>query len=114
MAEPVADIRQAYRARWNKCLKRWEAARAEWVRVKTANLAQKEIDAANKEALVAWCEYREAEVLRVRALDDGKDYLGKGDGGALPDWDDLRGAAPDATGDLSSEEWVRKQRDEWR
>lgn len=30
-----------------------------------------------------------------------------------PDWDDLRGVAPDATGDLSSEAFIRKQRDEW-
>jgi hypothetical protein len=32
----------------------------------------------------------------------------------LPDWDDLRGRAPDATGDLSSEAWVRELRDGWR
>lgn len=31
-----------------------------------------------------------------------------------PDWDALRGAAPDATGDLSSEDFVRKTRDDWR
>lgn len=31
----------------------------------------------------------------------------------LPDWDDLCGVAPDATGDLSSEEFIRRQRDEW-
>ena len=28
-------------------------------------------------------------------------------------WDKLRGAAPDATGAMSSEEFVRKLRDEW-
>lgn len=31
----------------------------------------------------------------------------------LPDWDDLRGRAPDATGDLSSEAFVRELRDGW-
>lgn len=31
----------------------------------------------------------------------------------LPDWEDLRGRAPDATGDLSSEDFVRQMRDEW-
>ncbi len=31
----------------------------------------------------------------------------------LPDWDELRGVAPDATGDLSSEEFVRNLRAEW-
>lgn len=32
----------------------------------------------------------------------------------LPDWDDIRGLAPDATGDLSSEDFVRELRDGWR
>ena len=32
----------------------------------------------------------------------------------LPDWDDLRGRAPDATGGLSTEEFVRELRDGWR
>lgn len=32
----------------------------------------------------------------------------------LPDWEDLRGCAPDATGALSSEAFVRKLREEWR
>lgn len=32
----------------------------------------------------------------------------------LPDWDDLRGIAPNATGDLSSEEFIRNLRSEWR
>lgn len=31
----------------------------------------------------------------------------------LPDWDDLRGRAPDATGKLSSEAFVRELRDGW-
>lgn len=31
----------------------------------------------------------------------------------LPDWDDLRGLAPDATGTLSSEDFVRELRDGW-
>lgn len=31
----------------------------------------------------------------------------------LPDWDDIRGRAPDATGDLSSEEFIRELRDAW-
>ena len=31
----------------------------------------------------------------------------------LPDWDDLRGRAPDATGELSSEAFVRELRDAW-
>lgn len=31
----------------------------------------------------------------------------------LPDWDDIAGIAPDLTGGLSSEEYVRRQRDEW-
>ena len=31
----------------------------------------------------------------------------------LPDWEDLRGRAPDATGDLSSEAFVRELRDGW-
>jgi hypothetical protein len=31
----------------------------------------------------------------------------------LPDWDDLRGRAPDATGDLSSEAFVRELRSGW-
>lgn len=31
----------------------------------------------------------------------------------LPDWDDIRGLAPDATGGLSSEEFVRELRDAW-
>jgi hypothetical protein len=38
----------------------------------------------------------------------------KTQGGALPDWDDLRGCAPDATGALSSEAFVRELREEWR
>jgi hypothetical protein len=29
------------------------------------------------------------------------------------EWEAIRGAAPDATGDLSSEEFVRKLRDDW-
>lgn len=32
----------------------------------------------------------------------------------LPDWDDIRGRAPDATGSLSSEAFVRELRDGWR
>ena len=32
----------------------------------------------------------------------------------LPDWDDLRGRAPNATGALSSEAFVRELRDGWR
>jgi hypothetical protein len=32
----------------------------------------------------------------------------------LPEWDDLRGMAPDATGELSSEAFVRELRDGWR
>ncbi|MEP9348300.1 hypothetical protein [Xanthobacter sp. KR7-225] len=32
----------------------------------------------------------------------------------LPDWEDLRGRAPNATGDLSSEAFVRELRDGWR
>lgn len=32
----------------------------------------------------------------------------------LPDWDDLRGRAPDATGSLSSEAFVRELRSGWR
>lgn len=32
----------------------------------------------------------------------------------LPDWEDLRGRAPDATGGLSSEDFVRGLRDGWR
>jgi hypothetical protein len=32
----------------------------------------------------------------------------------LPDWNDLRGRAPDATGSLSSEAFVRELRDGWR
>ena len=31
-----------------------------------------------------------------------------------PGWEDLRGRAPGATGDLSSEAFVRRLRDEWR
>lgn len=31
-----------------------------------------------------------------------------------PDWEDLRGCAPDATGGLSSEAFVRELRDDWR
>lgn len=34
-------------------------------------------------------------------------------GEKLPDWEDLRGVAPNVTGSLSSEDFVRKQRDEW-
>jgi hypothetical protein len=34
--------------------------------------------------------------------------------GELPDWDDLRGRAPDATGELSSEAFVRELRNGWR
>jgi hypothetical protein len=30
-----------------------------------------------------------------------------------PDWEDLRGVAPGATGDVSSEEFVRNLRAEW-
>ena len=30
-----------------------------------------------------------------------------------PTWEDLRGSAPEATGNLSSEKFVRKLRDEW-
>lgn len=32
----------------------------------------------------------------------------------LPDWEDLRGRAPDATGELSSEEFIREMRDAWQ
>jgi hypothetical protein len=32
----------------------------------------------------------------------------------LPDWEDLRGRAPDATAGMSSEAFVRKLRDDWR
>lgn len=32
----------------------------------------------------------------------------------LPDWEDLRGRAPDATGELSSEAFVRELRNAWR
>ena len=32
----------------------------------------------------------------------------------LPDWEDLRGRAPDATGEKSSEGFVREMRDAWR
>lgn len=32
---------------------------------------------------------------------------------SLPDWEELRGAAPNATGDLTSEEFVRESRAEW-
>lgn len=32
----------------------------------------------------------------------------------LPDWDDLRGRAPDATGGMTSEAFVRELRDAWR
>lgn len=32
----------------------------------------------------------------------------------IPDWDDLRGLAPDATGELNSEAFVRELRDAWR
>jgi len=32
----------------------------------------------------------------------------------LPTWEDLRGRAPDATGDLSSEDFVRELRNAWR
>ena len=32
----------------------------------------------------------------------------------LPDWDDLRGRAPDATGDMISEAFIRELRDGWR
>jgi hypothetical protein len=31
----------------------------------------------------------------------------------LPDWDDVRGRAPDCTGDLSSEDFIRELRDGW-
>jgi hypothetical protein len=31
----------------------------------------------------------------------------------LPDWDDVRGMAPDATGELSSEAFIRELRDGW-
>jgi hypothetical protein len=31
----------------------------------------------------------------------------------IPDWDDLRGRAPDATGDLSSETFIAELRDAW-
>lgn len=31
----------------------------------------------------------------------------------FPDFEDVRGMAPDATGELSSEEFVRRLRDEW-
>lgn len=34
-------------------------------------------------------------------------------GGEAVDWDDLRGIAPDATGDMSSEAFIRAQRDEF-
>lgn len=30
-----------------------------------------------------------------------------------PGWDDVRGIAPNATGDLSSEAFVRAMRDDW-
>ena len=32
----------------------------------------------------------------------------------LPTWDDIRGRAPDATGEMSSEDFVRGMRDGWR
>ena len=33
--------------------------------------------------------------------------------GELPDWEDLRGRAPGATGSLSSEAFIRELRDAW-
>ena len=46
------------------------------------------------------------------------DVLGEGNGrldvpGIESAWDNVRGAAPDCTGGLSSEDFVRQHRDEW-
>lgn len=47
------------------------------------------------------------------SYDDGRRKLLAAYRGTLPDWDDVRGIAPNATGDMSSEEWIRQQRGEW-
>ena len=48
------------------------------------------------------------------ALQDNSDESGEGKRlDDSPDWEDLRGRAPDATGDLSSEAFIRKLRDAW-
>jgi hypothetical protein len=78
-------------------------------------------DALRKAELVIDALCRAHETLRVHhgdlpntshAVADGRDFLAalKGD---TPSWESLRGVAPDATGDLSSEAFIRQQRDEW-
>jgi hypothetical protein len=48
---------------------------------------------------------------RLAALSAVGDEAKKSEGGV--DWDDVRGIAPNATGDLSSEAFIREQRDSW-
>jgi len=57
-------------------------------------------------------DYPLMQVVSCGDLRQARKVLGEKD---TPDWDDLRGCAPEATGDLSSEDFVRKLRDEdWR
>ena len=48
---------------------------------------------------------------QIAALSAVGDEAKKSEGGV--DWDDVRGIAPNATGDLSSEAFIREQRDSW-
>jgi hypothetical protein len=50
-------------------------------------------------------------LLAWRLIEEARAFPPESD---LPDWDDLRGRAPDATGDLSGEAFVRELRDGWR
>ena len=45
--------------------------------------------------------------------EDGRKKLLEAYRATLPDWDDVRGIAPDATGDMSSEDFIRQQREEF-
>ena len=49
---------------------------------------------------------------RIYTLAGVKDKIGR-KREELPDWEDLRGLAPNATGELSSEAFVRELRDAW-
>lgn len=57
----------------------------------------------------------ELQVLLEDASEEAKDraFYASNHGWDPAGWDDLRGKAPQATGMLSSEAFVRKSRDEW-
>jgi hypothetical protein len=76
------------------------------------DLARAAIATAEKPAASA-CSDRSAEVGVGASEGASKAPPATADDTETPDWDDLRGAALDATGELTSEAFVRALRDSW-